>query len=250
METLLFGSASALRLMLTVVRAASSAAAQTIKSFFVEWYFPQVRLKLLWKSWCRLNLRREDVPRWGRADEDDDGGGGEVSEDILEVAEEEVLRDRIIHKREEKGKRKRNNRLTKGEKVDFFFWCSVCVRVKDGEGERSARKKQKASALTSMPSAVGLCGGRTSKLFSLDLSLLLSVSETPAHLSLTHPPPPVFQLGHQLCWSPLWAVIKLQIRLSCCRKTRPLRRYITVSMGPGEPMVNDPQTYITYISLE
>lgn len=45
METLLFGSASALRLMLTVASVAA-AAAQSIKSFFVDWYFPQVRLKL------------------------------------------------------------------------------------------------------------------------------------------------------------------------------------------------------------
>lgn len=97
METLLFGSVSALRLISTVSLAA--AAAQTIKSFFAEWYFPQVRLKLQWKSRWRLNLR-EDVLRWGRADED-----GEVSVDILEAA---VLRERIIHKREEKGGKKRN----------------------------------------------------------------------------------------------------------------------------------------------
>lgn len=99
METLLFGSASALRLMLTV---ASVAAAQSIKSFFVEWYFPQVRLKLQWKSWRRLNLGREDVPRWGRADED-----AEVSVDIFE---EVVLRERIIHKREEKERKETQTR--------------------------------------------------------------------------------------------------------------------------------------------
>lgn len=90
METLLFGSASAFRLMLTVASAA--AAAQSIKFFLVEWYFPQVRLKLQWKSWWRLNLSREDVPRWVCADED-----GEVSEDSLTA----TLRERIIHKREE-----------------------------------------------------------------------------------------------------------------------------------------------------
>lgn len=45
METLLFGSASALRLMLTVASAAAAAAAaQSIKFFLVEWYFPKVRL--------------------------------------------------------------------------------------------------------------------------------------------------------------------------------------------------------------
>lgn len=62
METLLFGSASVLRLMLTGGSEAS-AAAQRIKSFLAGWYFPQVRLKLPWKSWWRLNLRREDVLR-------------------------------------------------------------------------------------------------------------------------------------------------------------------------------------------
>lgn len=103
METLLFGSASALRLMLTVASvAAAAAAAQSIKSFFVEWYFPQVRLKLQWKSWWRLNLGREDVPRWGRADED-----AEVSVDIFE---EVVLRERIIHKREEKERKETQTR--------------------------------------------------------------------------------------------------------------------------------------------
>lgn len=100
METLLFGSASAFRLMLTVASLAA-AAAQSIKSFFVEWYFPQVRLKLQWKSWWRLNLRG-DVLRWGRADED-----GEVSVDVLEVV---VLRERIIHKREENERKETQTR--------------------------------------------------------------------------------------------------------------------------------------------
>lgn len=64
METLLFGSASVLRLMLTGgSEASAAAAAQRIKSFLAGWYFPQVRLKLPWKSWWRLNLRREDVLR-------------------------------------------------------------------------------------------------------------------------------------------------------------------------------------------
>lgn len=103
METLLFGSVSAFRLMLTVASVAPAAAAQSIKSFFVEWYFPQVRRKLQWKSWWRLNLGREDVLRWGRADED-----AEVSVDILEEAA--VLRERIIHKREEKEREKKHRR--------------------------------------------------------------------------------------------------------------------------------------------
>ena len=97
METLLLGSGSAaLSLMLAAVgsaAAAAAAAAQSIKLFPVEWYFPQVRLKLQWKSWWRLNLRSEDVPRWGRAADED----GELSEDIFVE-----LRERIIHKREEK----------------------------------------------------------------------------------------------------------------------------------------------------
>lgn len=90
METLLFGSASVFRLMLTGGSEAS-AAAQRIKSFLAGWNFPQVRLKLPWTSWWRLNLRREDVLRWGRADED-----GEVSVEIWGA----VLRERIIHERE------------------------------------------------------------------------------------------------------------------------------------------------------
>lgn len=112
METLLFGSASALRLMLTVssaaAAAAAAAAAQSIKFFLVEWYFPKVRLWLQWKSECRLNLREEDVPRWGLVDEED---GGEVSEDLEEEEEvAQVLRERIIHKggrEKEKGKERK-----------------------------------------------------------------------------------------------------------------------------------------------
>lgn len=62
METLLFGSASVFRLMLTGGSEASAAALR-IKSFLAGWNFPQVRLKLPWTSWWRLNLRREDVLR-------------------------------------------------------------------------------------------------------------------------------------------------------------------------------------------
>lgn len=48
---------------------------------------------------------------------------------------------------------------------------------------------------------------------------------------------PVLQLGHQLCSSPVCAVIMLEIRLSWCQ-TQPLHNYITVSMGDHEPIEN------------
>lgn len=62
---------------------------------------------------------------WGRADED-----GEVSED-LEVAE--VLRERIIHKGEKKGKKRKQQTRAK---LKVRRWiCAPCVKVKDGGKE-------------------------------------------------------------------------------------------------------------------
>lgn len=48
---------------------------------------------------------------------------------------------------------------------------------------------------------------------------------------------PVLQLGHQLCSSPVCAVIMLEIRLSWCQ-TQPLHKCITVSIGDHEPIEN------------
>lgn len=89
-------------------------------------------------------------------------------------------RESFIKGREKTGERKDQRRAKL--KVRRWTWCSVCEGER--QGERSARKNQKASALTSMPSAV--CGGRTSKLFSLERVSLPPVPPHSLTNSLTH----------------------------------------------------------------
>lgn len=129
--------------------------------------------------------------------------------------------------------------MTDALKLKVRRWiCAPCVRVKDGGKE--VRVKNSKPLRSHQCPQLRDCAGEEQVNFShwsASLSLLLSVSEPPPPpLSLSPPPPPAFQLGHQLCWSPLCAVIRLQIRLSCCRKSRPLRGRITVSMEPEPPM--------------